>query len=218
MTTYNRSDDAKSPELSSIGAVILAGGRSRRFAQNKLLYEIDGIPLIRKTLEPFMNTLNTVIVVTGAFTESLKSLLDECRVVQIHNPRHEEGGMSSSVRTGIQFILNNHPVIEGLFIHPADIPLITKEDLSDIIHFQRDCNSKIVIPVYREKEEDLLKGHPLFIQRSLFSELLRISERDQGLRGFLKDHDHLVKYRESHNRGILIDIDRLDDLDKLKYN
>ena len=43
-----------------IAMIMLAAGNSRRFGANKLLYEIDGIPMYRHVLEQLDDTIETI--------------------------------------------------------------------------------------------------------------------------------------------------------------
>ena len=51
----------------TVGGVILAGGKSQRMGtQNKLLAEIDGVPIIRQTAQALLDGgLNDLVIVTG---------------------------------------------------------------------------------------------------------------------------------------------------------
>ncbi|MHA2494093.1 MAG: nucleotidyltransferase family protein [Candidatus Hodarchaeales archaeon] len=195
---------------SQYGALILAAGSSSRFQSNKFLAVIDGIPLIHKTLMPFLeleSRIKAVYVVTGAYTDDLKTLLRELNVKQLHNPLFSSGGMSSSVKIGISHLQKDSRKIRGIFVHPGDIPFLETDDLLTMIDAFERSLKRIFIPTFGER-----RGHPLLIHMSIANELKSLREEKRGLRGFLADHSNEIEYVASNNHGILRDVDSPEDI------
>ncbi len=192
-------------------AIILAAGTSSRFKSNKLLSILNGKKLIERTLEPFIelnNTIKKICVVTGADYDEINSLFDNSGVDLVHNPKYM-GGMSSSVKIGLECLKDRIIDFEGIFIHPGDIPFILKEDLLMMIDHLNLFPEKIVIPSYVGK-----KGHPLLVPPKYIDDMLKIDERSEGLRGFLKNNHKHIKFVIVENQGILRDIDYPEDLEE----
>jgi molybdenum cofactor cytidylyltransferase len=192
------------------GAIILAAGRSTRFQSNKFLAVIDGIPLIQQTLMPFLelaSRIKAIFVVTGAYTNDLKILLQELNVKQVHNPLFSSGGMSSSVKIGISHLQEDSKKIQGIFIHPGDIPFLEPDDLLKMIDAFEKSQKRIFIPIFNER-----RGHPLLVHMSIVNELKSLKEEKTGLRGFLASHSNEIEFVVSNNQGILRDVDRPEDL------
>ena len=86
-------------------ALILAAGQSKRFKSNKLVVKFKDKLLIERTLEPFLKLpyqIRSIFVVTGAFTNELRPILNHLQVNQIHNEFYASGGMSSSIKIGVK--------------------------------------------------------------------------------------------------------------------
>ncbi|MFX0115786.1 MAG: NTP transferase domain-containing protein [Candidatus Hodarchaeota archaeon] len=201
-------------EKHQYGVIILAAGQSRRFQENKFLVHINGIPLLQRTLDPFLelaSRIKTVIVVTGAYTEELKPLLQKLKAKQVHNQVYTTGGMSSSVRKGLACLQDELEELNGVFIHPGDIPFILSQDLLRMIVFLEEKIKLIIIPTYKKR-----RGHPLLVHSSLIGELNTIKERNQGLRGFLSKYSEEIGFIPLNNPGILQDIDYPEDLERIR--
>jgi molybdenum cofactor cytidylyltransferase len=196
------------------GVIILAAGQSKRFKSNKLLVTIKEKTIIERTLQPFTelrNIISKICVVTGAYTEELKSVLNGLQINFVHNPDFEYGGMSSSIKVGLNCVKYQEKKIDGIFIHPGDIPFIKTDDILAIIRFHENTGSKIIVPTYENQ-----KGHPLFIDKSLIDSLNYVSEEKQGLRGILNEYQNEIQLVECKNSGILHDIDTVEELQKFK--
>lgn len=86
-----------------LSLIMLAAGNSRRFGSNKLLYEIDGVPMYLRTLEKLQKAARRfkscgIIVVTQY--EEIAAKAQESGVRVLINP-HPERGISSSMQIGL---------------------------------------------------------------------------------------------------------------------
>src|SRR5688572_2657105 len=83
-------------------ALVLAAGAGKRFGGQKLLAELNGIPILQHVLNlAAAAELDPIVVVLGPDAETLAARMswrDEARVI---NPAPEEG-LSSSVRLGLE--------------------------------------------------------------------------------------------------------------------
>ena len=69
-----------------VSVIILAAGISQRFNGNKLLVEIDGVPLVRKTVEIYLKTdPYEIFVIVGHEQEKIKSALKGLNVKFVFN-------------------------------------------------------------------------------------------------------------------------------------
>lgn len=200
---------------SEFGAIILAAGQSARFQANKFLADVNGQPLLQRTLTPFLelkSCIKALCVVTGAYTAELQPLMQKLEVIQSHNSAYRSGGMSSSIQRGLMCLQEQAIDFLGVFMHPGDIPFIVRQDLRIMISTQAMNHSKIVIPTFKGR-----KGHPLLIHSTLIPELFALEERRQGLRGFLAHHSNEIDLAVSSNPGILYDIDYPRDLEGISF-
>ena len=200
--------------IETIIPIILAAGKGGRFKEGyKLIYNIDGKPLILKTLDPFLEFFKKIVVVIGFDSNNMTKILEniDSKIKINVNDNWEKGGMSSSIITAIKYISNINNCL-GTLIHPGDIPHITVDDLEKIILKVKDLNyEKIVIPQFENKN-----GHPIYIPKTKFSEILTINEESKGLRKFVKNNLSDIIYVEV-GKGILKDIDQKSDLLRESY-
>ncbi len=194
-------------------AVILAAGLSTRFPGNKLIAEvtIDGFkaPLIRHTVSKFLRSrvFDEVVVVVGYEYHRVIESLRNVDIKFIINWGYSEG-MSSSVKVGVKSVMKYSDIVA---IHPGDVPYVKVDTLRLLFIRAQELLSVtdkfIVIPKYSVKG-----GHPLIISRKLLPDVLTISEKCRGLKGFLRNNFRYVHYVQVNDLGVLRDIDRPEDL------
>ena len=70
--------------------------------QNKLLLEIDGVPIIRQTAQALLDGgLNDLVIVTGHEHTQVADVLTDIPVTFIHNDDYQSG-QASSVACGVR--------------------------------------------------------------------------------------------------------------------
>ena len=134
-----------------IAMIMLAAGNSRRFGANKLLYEIDGIPMYRHVLEQLDDTKKKIENIYSEYSDivQLNNLYRNnitakiiCNIIVItqydaiaetvktkeiqvlYNP-HPEDGISSSVKIGLNASLDADAVLFTV----SDQPWLTSETI-----------------------------------------------------------------------------------------
>jgi molybdenum cofactor cytidylyltransferase len=130
--------------MAEIGAVLLAAGASQRFgADNKLLANIEGRPLIRRAAEEIMHSGAEVLVVTGCDHLLIEKDLDGLPLRFAHNPSWTRG-MDSSIAVGVM-ALGSQAL--GAFIVPGDMPFLTSALLKHLMTaFSESRGASIVYP------------------------------------------------------------------------
>ena len=121
----------------------LAAGASQRFgADNKLLTDIGGKPLIRLVAEETAHSGAEVVVVTGC-DYLIQKALEGLPLRFAHNLNRPRG-MGSSIAAGIM-ALDSQTL--GAFIVPGDMPFLTSALLKDLIAtFNESRSASIVYP------------------------------------------------------------------------
>ncbi|MGQ0672623.1 MAG: nucleotidyltransferase family protein [Hyphomicrobium sp.] len=130
----------------TISAVILAGGRSRRFAAgNKLLADIGGEPLLRRTARTVCAAgLRDIVVVTGYEHTAYAAALAGLPLHFLENPRWAEG-IGTSIAAGIGSLSAGS---RGAFIVPGDLPGLSVATLRRLMAvFDEWVGNRIVVPV-----------------------------------------------------------------------
>lgn len=180
-----------------IGAILLAAGEAKRFGSNKLLAEINGVPLIRLSLRAY-EELERVIIV-GMEAEKMIPILRE--EIVIYNPEFKRG-MSTSLQLGIRYFSDYDGVVVGL----GDMPLVTRDDVNNVVQGLKQ-NCLIVIPTYRGS-----RGNPVGLRRALFGEVMKI-KGDMGAREIIRNFKEGICYVEG-SHGTVFDVDFTSDLER----
>jgi molybdenum cofactor cytidylyltransferase len=117
----------------NIGAVILAGGESKRMGKIKALLPINETPMLRQVVEKTLDTtLHPVVVVLGAHHKQVLPVLEKMPIGVIENPSWEQG-LGSSIRMGLVGSYMITKGIDGLIFMAVDMPTVAEEHLSALI-------------------------------------------------------------------------------------
>jgi molybdenum cofactor cytidylyltransferase len=137
--------------MAEIDAVLLAAGASQRFgADNKLLANIEGKPLIRWVAEEIMHSGAEAVVVTGCDNLLIEKALEGLPLRFAHNPSWTRG-MASSIAADVM-ALGSQAL--GALIVPGDMPFLTSALLKDLMAaFHENQGSSIVYPTTRAGEQ-----------------------------------------------------------------
>lgn len=197
---------SRASEQAPVGAVLLAGGASRRFgARNKLLVEIEGTALLRRIAERILAAdLAPAIVVTGAEPAETRAVLSGLAVTFVDNPNWA-AGMGTSVAAGVAALPAS---VRGAVIVPGDLPNLSVPMLQRLTDmFVRSGMKRIVVPVTTTGAQ----RNPVLWPKSTFEFLSRLSG-DRGGKTLL---DTLGRERLDvvfDDDSLFTDIDTPDDL------
>ena len=134
------------PPRPRVAAVVLAAGSSTRMgAVNKLLADIDGVPMLRRVVAMLRDPrLAERIVVTGAEADAVRAVLAGLDVRFSHNAAYDEG-IASSIRTGVAAL---PPDVDGALIVLGDMPRVAAADVALLLDaFDPDAGRSICVPV-----------------------------------------------------------------------
>ena len=177
--------------------IILAGGKSVRMKQNKMLLSFRGHPLIWYTIQSMKPNVSRVIVVTGRYDKEIREALkDETNITFVYNKDYELG-MFSSVLTGVK------ETKEDFFIVPGDCPFIKEETYKKLL----EGSGEIRVPAYKNQE-----GHPIYISKKYKNELLNFS-LDNNLKMFRDLKKYVIINVEDEN--IVLNLNTANDFNNL---
>lgn len=172
---------------------------------DKLHLELDGVSLIDRVLRTVsgFRSLEKIVVTND---DRIASKASSLGMVPVKNP-DAPLGQSTSIRQGI---LSARMDTKGYLFVMGDQPYLTEATLESILETFMDHPSSIVVPVYGEE-----MGSPVLFPSSLKDELLAI-EGDTGGRHVLKAHPDLVRPVQIPSSVELIDVDTVEDYDRLR--
>jgi molybdenum cofactor cytidylyltransferase len=194
----------KAPE---IAAIVLAAGRSSRMGSNKLLADIDGRPMVRRTVEAVLaSEARPVIIVIGHEGDKVRSALAGLDVTFVFNPEHLQG-LATSLRVGIGSVAME---TDGALVCLADMPLVAPGEINKLISaFNRVERRTIIVPVHGGK-----RGNPILWGREHFTEISRL-DGDHGARALLDLHPEEVTEVVMRSDAVLADFDTPESLARL---
>lgn len=181
-----------------IAALVLAAGRSRRMeGENKLLMKIDGVPLVRRTVETVLNSnVDQVVVVTGHQTAELQGALEGLDISIVHNPDFA-GGLSTSLACGLRTLDS-----DAALICLGDMPAISADHINQLIAgFDPENGCAIGVPAHNGKH-----GNPVLWARRFYDDMCDVSG-DVGARHLIGANESLVYEVEFSDTGVLTDLD-----------
>jgi molybdenum cofactor cytidylyltransferase len=185
-------------------AIVLAAGLSSRMGRNKLLADIGGKPLVRRTVEAALASgASPVIVVTGNEARRVESALDGLPVQFINNPDFSNG-LSTSLKCSIRNISSDS---DGALVMLGDMPLVDSTLIARLIaSFDPAEGRAICVATHKSK-----RGNPVLWARRFFPEILAL-EGDVGAKHIIAANDELVCEVEAPDDAPLLDIDTPEDL------
>jgi molybdenum cofactor cytidylyltransferase len=189
-----------------LAAVILAAGGSSRMGQPKQLLKFRGISLLRRAIDTAQAVpADQVIVVLGHAADQLLPEVQATGASVVLNDQWMEG-VSTSLRGGLAAVSSD---ARGVFVYPADMPLVTPEVLRELAHRQQVSGRPAAMT-----EVSGLRGVPVFITRSLFPALM-IQEGDVGGAQYLRAHPESVEAVHFDDVDVIRDVDRPEDYTRL---
>ncbi len=164
-----------------IGIVLLAAGNSSRLGQNKLKYIHNGTTMLEKTIQAGIDSKATnLVVVTGANQIENEFLIQKTSVDTVWNENWKKG-IGSSIKCGLQQIIEKHAELNAVIISVCDQPYLTSEVFDQLISAYTNSNKKIIASTYNN-----LLGVPVLYDQSLFDELLKIPD-EHGAKKYIVD-------------------------------
>ena len=184
-----------------ISAIVLAAGEATRFGTCKQLARVGGKALLEHTLDHLRaSRVSEIVVVLGAHAGEIQAQVRFDRERLIFNPQYEEG-ISTSIQAGLRSIRG-----DAALIVLADQPFVRAETMDLLIAEYERSRPKVIVPTCNG-----VRGNPVLVDRSLFSEMMKL-HGDTGFRAvFNAIPDSIVKVPVD-DRGVITDIDTPSDL------
>jgi molybdenum cofactor cytidylyltransferase len=188
--------------LNNWSALVLAAGGSRRFGAPKLLADLAGEPVIRRTAGAICAAgFSETIVVTGADDAAVKAALGGLPCKVVHAPNWAVG-ISASIRAGIEALQHEW---EGLFVFLGDMPLVPGALCGELADLARSTGYAA-----RPLRGDV-PGHPVALVKAAAADLMALTG-DAGAGSLLRGAGAKIGYLPTTDEGAILDIDTPADL------
>jgi molybdenum cofactor cytidylyltransferase len=174
--------------VSSAG-LILAAGESRRMGVCKALLEYRGESFLGRLVRLFAARCSPVIVVAGAFPD----LAVPPPAIAVVNERWRDG-QTSSMQRGFAAV---PAAADGVLFTLVDHPAVAPSTLDALLA----AHGRLRIPRFEGR-----RGHPVWISRDLFPELLAVAP-GAAARDVIRAHYGEASFVDVADAGVLADID-----------
>jgi molybdenum cofactor cytidylyltransferase len=186
--------------ISNIVGVLLAAGRGERFGSHKLLARLpNGTAIGVAAARNLIDALPNCVAVLRPGDEILASLLAAEGLRIVVNP-NADGGMGTSLACGVAAAEAN-----GWVIALADMPAIRPATIQAVAEAIA-AGAELAAPVFHGE-----RGHPIGFARR-FRAALTALDGDRGGRDILAQYSKELRLIEVEDPGVLVDIDREDDI------
>lgn len=192
--------------------IMLAAGNSRRFGANKLLYEVDGMPMYKHVLGQLIQVKSRLEELNRIYTGNLPDIKCKIAVVTqydiiaetvgeygiqvLYNP-HPEMGISSSLKIGLSTNLDADAVLFTV----SDQPWLTCGTICKLIQTFLDSGKEIACISCQGK-----MGNPCIFRKKYYEDLLSLEGDKGGKRVIMKHLEDTCIYEVNDARE-LEDID-----------
>jgi len=178
-----------------LSAVLLAAGLSRRYGANKLLAEVDGLPLYRRAFAALPPALFSSAVVTSQYGQILVDAARE-GYLPIQNC-HPWEGVAAGIRLGLQAAWHS----DGALFAVCDQPNLTTDSIIKLLNAFQESPDRIHALAFQGK-----KGNPVVFPKALYPELMALSG-DTGGSAVIRAHRDLLTLTEVSDPAELVDVD-----------
>jgi molybdenum cofactor cytidylyltransferase len=191
----------------SVAAIILAAGASRRMGRPKQLLPYRGQTLLSYVIQcAIASSCSPVIVILGANAEQIEPKISRLTIKIVKNTEWNEG-ISSSIRCGITYIQEQFLNIDAVVFLTCDQPFVSPKIIEQLIDVYYSTNQFIIASSYNRTT-----GIPALFTCHFFSKLMEL-QGDRGAKKLIHQYHYLVQQID-FPRGA-IDLDTLENYQKL---
>lgn len=191
--------------MAIIPILILAAGRSRRMrGRDKLLEDVDGLPLLHRQIAMAQATGQPVFVAVPPDAIARRAIIDESKATALIVADADEG-LSASLRSGVAQL----PDAPAFLVMLGDLVALETADLVAVLDARNAAPDALI---WRGTTADGKPGHPILFDTSLRPDFAGLAG-DKGADALVKEHSgatHLVALPDARAR---FDLDTPEDWD-----
>jgi molybdenum cofactor cytidylyltransferase len=193
--------------MGKTGALILAAGESSRLGQPKQLIQFRGKSLVRRMVYAARKArCSPTVAVIGSDREEVERELKAEGAIIVEN-QNWRLGIGTSIRAGVQVLIDNVPDVEAIVLLVCDQPAVDARTIARLITLREKTKRTIVASRYANT-----LGVPALFDRSCFQELLALDNGTGAKTVILSNRERVTEFPFPEGK---IDIDTLDDYEKL---
>lgn len=203
-------DNPVSEVQRAVGAIVLAGGKSSRMGEPKVLLPWhSGKTIIEHIVSQLMKArIAPVHVITGYYASDVKRTVKSLGVKTVHNRAHKHGDMLSSLQTGLRSMPDN---IAAVLVVLGDQPRIQPKVVYEVLKAYSEGAGDLIAPSYKMR-----RGHPILIGRRYWKELLDL-RLDKSPRDVINAHADDIAYVNVDSDSVLRDVDTPTDYNDERF-
>jgi len=188
-----------------ITGIILASGFSQRMHTEKLLLNVEGMPVVERVIKASkLSRLDRVLLVYQK--DEIKELGTKHNITTVYNHKAHEG-QSAAIKEGI---LASPPETRGFMFLVADQPFLDPYTINTLIEIFTRKEAPIVAPLYNG-----MRGNPVIFSSRLKDELLNL-EGDCGGRTVIDQMQERVTLVAIDNALVGMDIDTQEEYEMIQ--
>src|SRR6266550_270724 len=207
---------------SHIAAIVLAAGESSRLGQPKQLIQFRGKTLVRRVVDAASEAgCRPILVVLGTertshlYSDGLPRVKGRHHEIELITSELKKTGativansnwqcrIGTSIRTGVQHLLDTAPGVEATVLLTCDQPYVDRAVIDGLITLHRETRKPIVAASYAGT-----LGVPALFDRGRLPELLRLDDSAGAKSTILSNRDQVAEFPFPDGK---VDIDTAED-------
>ncbi|MDF2234392.1 nucleotidyltransferase family protein [Albimonas sp. CAU 1670] len=180
--------------------MLAAGASSRMQGRDKLLEEVGGEPVLRRSAKALAASgVDDLVVVLRPGDAARRAALEGLDLTLVENPEAAEG-MAASIRRGLAAI---DPETDAVLLALADMPEVSAAHADALIAAFDPARGAAIC---RAADAQGRPGHPVLFGRRFFESLSRLTG-DEGARDILRANADFVTLVTTEGRAARLDLD-----------
>lgn len=185
-----------------ISAILLGAGKSKRMGFDKLSLPWGKKTVFERCFETLLRSrVREVVIVRSLRNREVRNPFHGKKIKIVTNP-HPEGGMSTSIRKGLQAIC---PGSNGILVALGDQPFLKTRTINALIRIFDRKKERIIVPSFQGR-----MGHPVIFHKAYKKELMNL-KGDVGGRSIIERHREDMRVVTVKSIGVVKDVDTWED-------